>query len=193
MQNRTISSRKRRSRKKHSRSNNILFDIYNNALFRLVGKYIISISVFAVLFIFLDGSLVLQRFYDLNALLTGTIANIFLSDIVIKNDVVYASTFGLKIVSECTSIAPTAILISGIIAFPSNLSQKLTGAVVGIIVLGFLNLIRTSSLLYIGSIYPSVFETAHILVWQSLMIATAIFLWLLWWKYLVNNNFSLKL
>ena len=114
-------------------------------------------------------------------------------DIVIKNDVVYASTFGLKIVSECTSIAPTAILISGIIAFPSNLSQKLTGAVVGIIVLGFLNLIRTSSLLYIGSIYPSVFETAHILVWQSLMIATAIFLWLLWWKYLVNNNFSLKL
>ena len=143
-----------------------------------------------MLYSFFDGSSLLQKFYIFNAFLTGGISNIFLTDVVTKSDVVYAGTFGLKIVSECTSIIPTGILIAGIAAFPSSISNKLTGAIAGIVLLGFLNLIRTSSLLYIGSTFPSIFETAHILIWQSLMISAAIFFWILWWKYIANNNFS---
>ena len=182
--------RKRRIRKKAKRSGSIFFEIYKSPVFRLVTKYILSISIFALLYSLFDGSSLLQKFYIFNASLTGIISNLYLTDVVTKSDVVYAGTFGLKIVSECTSIIPTGILIAGIAAFPSSISNKLTGAIAGIVLLGFLNLIRTSSLLYIGSSFPSIFETAHILIWQSLMISAAIFFWILWWKYIVNNNFS---
>ena len=182
--------RKRRIRKKANRSDSIFFEIYKSPVFRLVSKYILSISIFALLYSLFDGSSLLQKFYIFNALLTGGISNLYLSDVVTKSDVVYAGTFGLKIVSECTSIIPTGILIAGIAAFPSNISNKLIGAIVGIVLLGFLNLIRISSLLYIGSTFPSIFETAHILIWQSLMISAAIFFWIFWWKYIANSNFS---
>ena len=182
--------RTRRIRRKSNRSDSLFFDIYKSPVFRLVGKYILSISIFALLYSLFDSSAILHKFYIFNALLTGGISNLFLTDVVTKSDVVYAGTFGLKIVSECTSIIPTGILIAGIAAFPSSISNKLTGAIAGIVLLGFLNLIRTSSLLYIGSNFPSIFETAHILIWQSLMISAAIFFWILWWKYIANNNFS---
>ena len=182
--------RKRRVKKKAKRSDSIFLEIYKNSVYRLVGKYILSISIFALLYSLFDGSSLLHKFYIINALLTGGISNLFLTDVVTKSDVVYAGTFGLKIVSECTSIITTGILIAGIAAFHSSISNKLTGAIAGIVLLGFLNLIRTSSLLYIGSNFPSIFETAHILIWQSLMISAAIFFWILWWKYIANNNFS---
>ena len=190
MQKKPKTLRKRRIRKKAKRSDSIFFGIYKSPVFRLVSKYILSISIFALLYSFFDGSSLLQKFYIFNASLTGIISNLYLPDVVTKSDVVYAGTFGLKIVSECTSIIPTGILIAGIAAFPSSISNKLIGAIVGIVLLGFLNLIRISSLLYIGSTFPSIFETAHILIWQSLMISAAIFFWILWWKYIVSNNFS---
>ncbi|MCZ7625613.1 MAG: hypothetical protein M5R38_07025 [Candidatus Methylomirabilis sp.] len=43
-----------------------------------------------------------------------------------------------------------------------------------------MNLIRVVSLMYIGRYFPSFFETAHLLIWQSVIIFCALLIWLYW-------------
>ena len=39
---------------------------------------------------------------------------------------------------------------------------------------------RVVSLVYIAHWFPDLFETAHVFVWQSLIIFLTVLLWLLW-------------
>ena len=43
-----------------------------------------------------------------------------------------------------------------------------------------INLVRIISLFLIGSAYPQYLEIAHLLVWQTAIILSAIVLWLIW-------------
>ena len=43
-----------------------------------------------------------------------------------------------------------------------------------------INQVRLVSLFYIGHWFPGSFQTAHLVVWQSLMIFATVILWLLW-------------
>jgi exosortase/archaeosortase family protein len=54
------------------------------------------------------------------------------------------------------------------------------GIAIGIVALFALNLVRTVSLFYIGAHFPDFLDTAHVLIWQSVMILAAIALWLFW-------------
>jgi len=100
----------------------------------------------------------------------------------VQDNVVTSGPLALTIVLECTSLPFLSILFAGIIAFPSTIFQKLWGAVLGAVILSLVNLVRTTSLLLIGLSFPSALDSAHILVWQALMIITAVSLWILWWR-----------
>jgi hypothetical protein len=53
-----------------------------------------------------------------------------------------------------------------------------------------INEVRLISLFYIGIYAPAIFDTTHLLVWQSLMILFALGLWLLWaYKYVRTASF----
>ena len=67
----------------------------------------------------------------------------------------------------------------------STIRQKGEGIALGILVLYALNLVRTVSLFLVGTYFPGLFDTAHYIVWQSLMILLAIGLWLFWVEKLV--------
>ena len=76
------------------------------------------------------------------------------------------------------------IFTAAVIYFPSSLKEKLLGLIIGLAGIFVINQIRLVSLFYIGAYAPGIFETAHLLVWQSLMILLAIGLWLIWaYKY----------
>ena len=143
-----------------------------------------AISLFALLWFYvgLYGSPVLNSFLNLNAKATGFFAGIFGPEILVQGNLVRAGPFATHIVAECTSLAASAIFLSGVIAFPASLGHKLWGMVLGLVVLSALNIVRTTSLLFIGMLFPSALDVAHILVWQSLMIIVAVVLWILWWR-----------
>ena len=52
----------------------------------------------------------------------------------------------------------------------------------GIVVLSAINLVRTTSLFYIGMAFPSAMDIAHLLVWQSVMVVFAVTVWFLWMR-----------
>jgi exosortase H (IPTLxxWG-CTERM-specific) len=88
--------------------------------------------------------------------------------------------FAAQIDDVCTGIFVVAIYLSAILAYPSRAGEKLKGLLMGASAILLLNLIRVVSLMYIGLYLPQFFETAHLLVWQSLIIFSALLVWIYW-------------
>ena len=88
--------------------------------------------------------------------------------------------FAARIDDVCTGIFVVAIYLSAVLAYPSRTREKLKGFLMGASAILILNLIRVVSLMYIGRYLPEFFETAHLLIWQSLVIFCALLVWIYW-------------
>jgi exosortase H (IPTLxxWG-CTERM-specific) len=96
--------------------------------------------------------------------------------------------FAAKIDDVCTGIFVVAMYLAAVLAYPSLAKEKLKGMLLGASVILSLNLIRVISLVSIGRYFPSFFETAHLLIWQSLIIFFALLAWIYWTKRFVSAS-----
>jgi len=98
----------------------------------------------------------------------------------IAGNVVGTGDFGITVVTACTGLFTTALYLVAVALFPTTWMRKLAGVGIGICGIAILNIIRLVSLYYVGVHWPAALDVVHQLVWQSLFIAFAIALWLLW-------------
>ena len=152
------------------------------SIVKTASVYFVVVSSLLVLYPFVADLWVMDSYLNLNATLTAFVLNLSWVDVATESSIVSSGSFGMKIIPECTPLLPAAILVSGVIAFPCSMTHKLIGVVGGILALSVINIVRTTSLFYIGMWAPSQFETAHVLVWQSLMILSTVALWIVWYK-----------
>lgn len=101
---------------------------------------------------------------------------------------VSSKIFSIEIIFECTAIFPIMIFLAAVVAYPCTWKKKLWGIALGVPAILFVNLIRLVSLVYIGHWFPSWFETAHLLVWQPLIIFFAVLFWLVWVEVFVHRH-----
>lgn len=97
-----------------------------------------------------------------------------------RGSLVTSSVFDAEIIFECTAAYPIAMWVGAVLAYPAGWRPKLLGLALGVPALVLLNVVRLVSLFYLGHWWRSAFETAHLLVWQSLLIFLTVLLWLLW-------------
>ena len=95
-------------------------------------------------------------------------------------DWVTSSLCSVTIVHECTAVHPIAIFTAAVIAYPLGWTARLLGIAVGIPALLIINQVRLVSLCYIDRWYPLSFESAHLLVWQSLIVLLTALLFVVW-------------
>lgn len=91
----------------------------------------------------------------------------------------------LTVVPLCTAFDYVWFLIATITAFPARPARKVLGAVVGIAALLILNVLRVSSLFWVGIRFPQHFAIVHEQVWALLLNCSTISLvvaWLVWIK-----------
>lgn len=100
--------------------------------------------------------------------------------VTVSGSSISSSEFSVSIGTGCDGLVPIMIFVSAVLAYPSNVRAKAFGILVGVFCLYFLNIIRIISLFYIGLRFYSFFDTAHLLLWQSITILAAIVLWLFW-------------
>ena len=98
----------------------------------------------------------------------------------VDGTILSSGTFAVDIVAECTAVGPLVLFIGAVVAYPSSMKAKGIGVALGIVALTAINLVRIISLFLIGSAYPQYLEIAHLLVWQTAIILSAIVLWLIW-------------
>jgi exosortase H (IPTLxxWG-CTERM-specific) len=116
------------------------------------------------------------------ATLSADIVKLFDSGVVSHGKVLQnaASGFAVSIEAGCNGVEATIVLVAAILAFPAPWKRKLVGLAIGVFAVQGLNIVRVISLFYIGQWNYSVFEWAHLYVWQALIMLDVLVVWLLW-------------
>ncbi len=86
----------------------------------------------------------------------------------------------IGIVSACNGMIVCIIYVAAVIAYPCKIKEKAIGIAIGIPIIEAINIIRVVCLIYIGRYFPTSFETSHIYVAESIVIAFGVVLWLFW-------------
>lgn len=101
-----------------------------------------------------------------------------------QGTVMRSARFALDVRNGCNGVEATILLAAAILAFPSTLRSRIAGLTIASVALGLLNVVRLSSLFWLGEHYRRVFDLFHVAVWQSLIILAAISMFVLWsWKF----------
>nr|WP_233573416.1 exosortase H [Acidovorax sp. 94] len=102
-----------------------------------------------------------------------------------------ATGFAVSIEAGCNGVEAAIILIAGMIAFPSSWKHKLAGIAIGIAAVQVVNLLRIISLYYLGKWNMTVFEFAHLYLWQALImldVLDVLVVWMLWIRWIARQQ-----
>ena len=121
---------------------------------------------------------------------TAQVLNLFGASVSTSGTVVGSSSFAYRIVAECTAIGPAILFAGAVLAYPATLKSKLLGIGVGVVFLTSLNLVRLVSRFYIGAVFPEYLPMAHFLVWQAVIIISAIVAWLFWAERFARSSYA---
>lgn len=94
---------------------------------------------------------------------------------VIRND-----RFGVNIRNGCNGVETMIIFLAAVVAFPAPWKSRVIGLVLGILAIQVVNLIRVVALFLTGVYFPDWFDSSHTVVWQSIVIAFGVLLWIFW-------------
>lgn len=114
------------------------------------------------------------------ARVSGAILRLFGEQATVSQCVVSSPRFAVTIYNGCNGLITSLILIAGVLAFPARWSAKVIGVVGGLLAIQVINMFRIVSLFYIGVYFPSLFNDAHIFIWQSVVILAGVGLWIAW-------------
>ena len=123
------------------------------------------------------------------ATITSHVINAFGGRTSVTGNVIHSSgNFALSVVTACTGLFTTGVFVVAVLAYPAGLLAKLIGLGFGVVGIFLINLVRLGSLFYVGVHFPNLFDRMHLLVWQSLVIVFALFLWLFWAKVVAHAH-----
>ncbi|HEV8237835.1 MAG TPA: exosortase H [Thermoanaerobaculia bacterium] len=88
--------------------------------------------------------------------------------------------FAVNIKNGCNGVEAMVILLAAIVAFPAPWKARLLGLAAGAGAIQVVNLVRVVALFLTGAYLPRLFDTSHTVVWQTLVILSAVLIWILW-------------
>ena len=88
--------------------------------------------------------------------------------------------FAYQIYHRCTGFLPAAFLTAVILISPGNWRRKLIGLAVGVPLIVALNLARLVHLFTLGVARPELFDLAHGVLWEGVMMVAVVGLWQAW-------------
>lgn len=152
---------------------------------RPVLGFVLLFGVFMGLFLaitflpYVDKKLI-PAYMRLNARASTVILNVFGEGASASGTSVSSGRFQVDIRHGCDAIAPTALFVAAVLAFPAPFRSKIPGAIIGMLVLALINLVRIVTLFYTGIFFPKAFEAMHVDVWQPVFILLALVFWVAW-------------
>lgn len=150
-------------------------------MFRFVGLFVLLMSVFtAVSFIPAISDHVLPAYMRFNAQVSTAVLNVFGEGAEAQGTSVVSPRYSVDIRHGCDAIAPSALFIAAVLAFPGSFLSKIPGLLAGTLVLAVINIVRIVSLFYTGIHWPRGFELMHVDVWQPAFVVLALSLWVAW-------------
>ncbi len=94
---------------------------------------------------------------------------------ILRND-----AFAVNIRNGCNGVETMLIFGAAVLAFPASWRARALGFVFGMAAIQGVNLVRVVALFLTGAYYPSFFDASHTVVWQTVVVAFGVLLWIVW-------------
>jgi exosortase H (IPTLxxWG-CTERM-specific) len=152
----------------------------------VIKFFVILISVLISLFFLelLNGvqHAVIAPFTGLLAKISAEILQFFDSSVRANGVIIQNihSGLGVQIEPGCNGVEACIVLIAAVVAFPSSWRNKIIGIVFGVIAIQAVNILRIISLFYLAQLDQSLFEFAHLYLWQALIMLDVLIVFLFW-------------
>lgn len=153
-------------------------------LLRFFGLLAGSYAVLSLTFV--DRTMVVP-FTNGVAHVSGVLLRMVGSQVRVMETIISDGFFAVDIKNGCNGLEVMLFLGAAILAFEAPWKTRVLGALAGMAAVQLLNAIRVASLFLLGRHHPRVFEMFHLAVWQTLMFAAAVFLFLYWTSRVTAN------
>jgi len=111
---------------------------------------------------------------------SGVVLNL-LGQHVARNDTVLQSArFAVNIRNGCNGVEALIIYVAAVVAFPASWRSRGLGLLLGAVAIQAINLVRVAALFLTGAYLPRFFDSAHTVVWQTIVILAAVLLFIYW-------------
>ncbi len=145
-----------------------------------------------VCIIFLLSALYLEVYLRPFNLLTARLSRDLISlvgyEAVLNGDLIALSGFRVRIISECTSLNATLLLLAFVLATPSSWRSRFIGFISGSALIFSVNIIRIAVITIVGRFHPVMFEALHVYLGQIVMFLLVVFVCLFWSRYSGNTG-----
>lgn len=119
-------------------------------------------------------------FTALVAKTSGWLLDVIGQDVSMRGTQIISSRFAVDIKNGCNGLETVIVFASAVLAFPAAWRTKLLGLVGGVAAIQVINLVRVVALFLTGAYFPSFFDSSHTVVWQSIVVACGVLLFLVW-------------
>jgi exosortase H (IPTLxxWG-CTERM-specific) len=111
---------------------------------------------------------------------SGTTLDLLGQHVSMQGTIIRGEKFAVNIRNGCNGVEAMIIFLAAVLAFPAPWRWRLQGLALGTVVIQLVNLVRVVALYLTGAYLPSLFDSSHTVIWQSIVILCAVLLWL-WW------------
>lgn len=125
-----------------------------------------------------DG--VIEPFTAGIATASGVVLDALGQEITQHGTILRSPRFAVNIRNGCNGVEAMVIFLAAVVAFPSPWRARIVGLALGILVIQAVNLLRVVALYYTGAYFPKWFDSSHTVIWQAIVILSAVLLWLFW-------------
>ncbi|MCP3979738.1 MAG: exosortase H [bacterium] len=151
---------------------------------RVVGRFVLAfVAACVVLFALSSTGTARRGVHDPLCRFTASTARPLLSlvgDASVAGRRLVFDGDGAVIGEACNGVVPALIYLSAVLAFPSRWRDKLKGLALGIPAIFVINLVRVVTLMMLQAHRPEILDQVHIYVWQALVIALSMAVWVYW-------------
>jgi exosortase H (IPTLxxWG-CTERM-specific) len=128
-----------------------------------------------------------RRYLEVLAEISGAILRPFTDGINVRGTLISGTLFTVEIARGCDAYRICALLAAAMLAFPATWKQKAVGLVLGLVWLNALNFVRICGLYFIGGLYYSEFQRAHVIYFPIFLIAMTVAAWIGWVRWVTRD------
>lgn len=111
---------------------------------------------------------------------SGIALDLIGQDVTMNGTRIRNARFAVNIRNGCNGVETMIIFLAAVVAFPAPWRARAWGLVLGIVAIQIVNLIRVVALFLTGAYFPRFFDSSHTVVWQTIVIAFGVLLWIFW-------------
>ncbi len=148
-------------------------------------RFLLLFGLFLLVFYFLlaarpvDAHVVVP-FTAAIARVSGSLLRLLGESVTVSGTVISSKTFSVNIENGCNGVETALLLAAAILAFPAGWGARAAGFIAGFAAVQVVNLVRVASLFWIGVHRPSLFGSAHTLVWQTAVVLFGVGFFVVW-------------